>query len=133
MLNPSTADEFFNDPTIGRCESYAVKKNFSTLIITNIFAYRATSPNDMKAQGDKAVGEDSRNDEAILQSIEKSDVVVCAWGNHGSFLERSSKVKLLPNFLFKDNVFYLELNKSGEPKHPLYISGDVEPKKWKLV
>jgi len=42
---------------------------------------------------------------------------VAAWGNHGFFLNRSVEVREIVK-----GMKCLGLNKSGEPKHPLYIN-----------
>ena len=52
MLNPSTATEYQNDPTVERCERRARTLGFGAFRVTNIFAYRATDPKVMRAQGD---------------------------------------------------------------------------------
>ena len=43
-LNPSTADEHEDDPTIRRCIRYAKDWGYSGLIMLNLFAYRSTNP-----------------------------------------------------------------------------------------
>ena len=43
-LNPSTADEIQDDPTIRRCIRYAKDWNYGGYIMGNIFAYRSTDP-----------------------------------------------------------------------------------------
>ena len=52
MLNPSTADASTNDPTIRRCIAFAVREGFGSIVVTNLFAFRATSPDAMKAAVD---------------------------------------------------------------------------------
>src|SRR6266487_5248505 len=42
LLNPSTADEQRNDPTIRRCMGFARTWNFGSVEVVNLFAYRAT-------------------------------------------------------------------------------------------
>ena len=44
MLNPSTATEIQNDPTVERCERRARTLNFGAFRVTNIFAWRDTDP-----------------------------------------------------------------------------------------
>ena len=52
MLNPSTATEVQNDPTVERCERRARALGFGAFRVTNIFAYRATDPKVMRAVPD---------------------------------------------------------------------------------
>src|ERR1019366_6557448 len=63
-LNPSTADETEDDPTIRRCTDYAQRWGYSGLCMTNLFAYRATLPQDMRGAPDP-VGEG--NDDHLIQ------------------------------------------------------------------
>ncbi|WP_351189859.1 DUF1643 domain-containing protein [Shewanella sp. TB4-MNA-CIBAN-0142] len=111
-LNPSTADEVDDDPTIRRCIEFAKKWGYGGLCMANLFAYRATNPSDMKLTQDP-IGKN--NDIWLLQLATGAGVVVAAWGNNGTFLGRSTAVlKLI------DNLKCLNINKSGEPAHPLY-------------
>ena len=123
MLNPSTADEFKLDPSCTRARLYAERWGYGALIVTNIFGWRATDPDEMKAARDP-VGRG--NDRAILRAASESAIVVCAWGNHGAHLGRSDVVRTL---LIKAGIapHVLRMNGSGEPAHPLYLPGDLEP------
>ena len=126
MLNPSTADEVKLDPTCARARDYAERWGYGALIVTNIFAFRNTNPNQMKAARDP-VG--PGNDAAIVKAARDSALVVCAWGNHGSFLERSLAVRALLN-KSKIKPHVLRVNANGEPAHPLYLPGKLKPKTW---
>ena len=126
MLNPSTADEVKLDPTCSRARDYAERWGYGALVVTNIFAFRNTNPDRMKAVQDP-VGRG--NDAAIVRAARDSALVVCAWGNHGAFLERSSRVKTL--LKEKDiQLHALRLNAGGEPAHPLYLPGKLKPISW---
>ena len=124
MLNPSTADELKLDPTCSRARGYAERWGYGALIVTNIFGWRATDPDDMKAAKDP-VGRG--NDAAIVRAAKESAIVVCAWGNHGAFLERSSRIKTLLN---GTKLHALRVNANGEPAHPLYLPGKLKPISW---
>ena len=52
MLNPSTATEERNDPTIERCERRARALGFGGLSVVNLFAFRATYPADLRRAAD---------------------------------------------------------------------------------
>lgn len=126
MLNPSTATEVQNDPTVERCERRARALGFGAFRVTNIFAFRATDPKVMRAAADP-VG--PGNDAAIRDSVPWADRVICAWGAHGAHLERGRAVEAL---LRSTGVplHHLGLTKDGQPKHPLYIGYDVQPMPW---
>ena len=126
MLNPSTADEVRLDPTCSRARDYAERWGYGALIVTNLFAFRETDPGRMKAAADP-VG--PGNDAAIARAAKQAGIVVCAWGNHGAFLDRSSRVGAL---LQKHRVALhaLRVNAGGEPAHPLYLPGKLEPISW---
>ena len=124
MLNPSTADEVKLDPTCSRARDYAQRWGYGALIVTNIFSFRNTNPDKMKAAKDPVGPE---NDAAIVKAARESAIVVCAWGNHGTFAERSIKIREL----LKDQKLYaLRVNANGEPAHPLYLPGKLKPISW---
>ena len=123
-LNPSTADETADDPTIRRCVGFAKAWGFSALCMTNLFAFRATEPQDMKKALDP-IGPD--NDRTVEALAEQAGVVVAAWGADGVFLKRDVYAKL-----FVDRLHYLRLTKHGHPGHPLYLPGDLTPQAWRL-
>ena len=123
MLNPSTADEAKLDPTCARARDYAERWGYGALIVTNVFAFRNTDPNRMKAVKDP-IGKD--NDAAIVRAAKESALVVCAWGNHGAFLDRSTEI--LRMMKAKGIALHaLRVNANGEPAHPLYLPGKLKP------
>src|SRR5207249_5914720 len=72
-LNPSTADETEDDPTIRRCMNYAKRWGYGALCMVNLFAYRATDPDAMKAHP-QPVG--TENDYWIRKMAREAGVVV---------------------------------------------------------
>lgn len=118
-LNPSTADEYTDDPTIRRCVAFAKAWGFDGLCMTNLFAFRATEPADMFAVTDP-IG--SANDNTLKVCAQRAGVVVAAWGVHGTHQQRDAAVKaMLPN------LSYLRLTKDGHPGHPLYLPQTLTP------
>ena len=118
-LNPSTADETSDDPTLTRCVNYAKAWGYGGVCMANLFAFRATEPLDMKASKDP-IG--TENNEWLKKLADEVAIVVAAWGNDGSYLGRSIQVKnLIPN------MYCLKLNKTGEPAHPLYLAAKLHP------
>lgn len=119
-LNPSTADETTNDPTIRRCIRFAKDWGYNALCMTNLFAFRATEPSDMMAQDDP-VGPD--NDSILLNLASRAGRVVAAWGVHGSYRERDQWA--ISNI--DRQMTCLGLTKDGHPRHPLYVRANQEP------
>jgi hypothetical protein len=118
-LNPSTADEVKDDPTIRRCADFARRWGYGALCMVNLFAYRATSPAAMKAHA-SPIGAD--NDRWLVDCAKDAGVVVAAWGMHGSHLQRDEAVRrLLPGKL----SCLGRTKKKRHPKHPLYVKADV--------
>lgn len=126
-LNPSTADEVEDDPTIRRCINFAKSWGYGGLCMLNVFAYRATLPEVMKAQGEKAVGPD--NKDHILSVAKDAGIVIAGWGTHGRFLCRGSIVRV---WLKAQGVklHYLKLTSDGSPNQPLYLKSDLQPIPW---
>lgn len=127
MLNPSTADETADDPTIRRCMGYARAWGYSGLIVGNIFAFRATDPKVMVAS-ENPTGPD--NDSWIIRlAREANGNVVCAWGYHGYFRGRGGNVRQL---LIRNGIqpTALHITNTGEPGHPLYLSKELVPRVW---
>ena len=126
MLNPATATEVQNDPTVERCERRARALGFGAFRVTNIFAWRDTDPRKMR-KAVEPVGPE--NDIAILEGCDWADRIVTAWGTHGAQLGRGPAVE----HLLRDaghSLYHLGLSKAGHPKHPLYIGYHVQPVLW---
>lgn len=126
-LNPSTADETLDDPTIRRCIYFAQRERMGGLIMLNLFAFRATDPREMR-HCTHPVGNGSDNDIFILAALHRSErgrgPVVAAWGCHGAHLGRGDAVrKLLHKHGAALKVF--GLTKHGHPRHPLFLRNDT--------
>lgn len=126
MLNPSTADEIQLDPSCSRARDFAERWGYGALIVTNLFAWRATDPAEMKRAEDP-VGRS--NNQAILRSARQSAVVLCAWGNHGSHLDRAATV--VANLRGAGVALHaLKVTAEGQPSHPLYLPAKLKATRW---
>ena len=126
LLNPSTADEFSDDPTIRRCIFFAKKFGHDVLDVVNLFAWRSTDPQKLREVDDPVgVG----NDSTIYQAIRGADRVVVAWGNSGALHGRSD---LVIDLITESKIpFHFGLTKFGEPRHPLYLANACELIMWR--
>jgi hypothetical protein len=127
MLNPSTADEKDNDPTVERCFRRSIDDGFGSMMVCNIFALRSTNPRKLTKHADP-VGPD--NDSIILSRAtvnqEDGGQIVCAWGGHGTFKNRG---KIVLAELLKESlkVHVLGMTNREQPLHPLYVAYDLKP------
>lgn len=118
MLNPSTADGTVDDPTIKRCMSFAQTWGRGGIAVVNLFAFRATDPDAMKAASDPVGPE---NDAEILRCVAGADRVVAAWGVHGGYKGRDSAVVELLRKAGRSMACF-GTTKDGYPRHPLYVA-----------
>jgi hypothetical protein len=130
-LNPSTADERTDDPTVRRCVRYAHRWGYSSMVMLNIFALRSTDPQLLYAELDPvgngnngALAAECRAHPTLGQPL-----VVACWGTHGAHRLRGREVRQLLRD-YRIPVHHLGLTKEGHPRHPLYLRNDVEPQRW---
>jgi hypothetical protein len=119
MLNPSTADDLVDDPTIRRCIGFAKSWGYSTLSVRNLFAYRATDPKDLKSAGYPTGGQ--MGDSELMVS-RTANLTVCAWGAKAPRWRVDQALELLDGA----NLFCLGTTKAGDPRHPLYVPASQE-------
>jgi hypothetical protein len=117
-LNPSTADESRDDPTIRRCIGFARRWGFARLEVLNLFAFRATKPTALLS-ADDPVGPE--NDLAIAGVLRSADLVVCAWGAFPSSARAADVLRLIAA------PQCLGTTKNGSPRHPLYVRSGTDP------
>jgi len=126
MLNPSTADALQDDPTIRRCRGFVASPGFTGPLVWNLFAFRATDPNDLK-RAEEPIGH--LNDSAIDLALSISGRTIAAWGTHGSHLGRDKRV-LRRAGAMNATLHALKLTAGGMPGHPLYLPKAAEPVEW---
>lgn len=128
MLNPSTADETEDDPTIRRCMDFASLWNVRELRVINLFAMRSTSPQTlaiMARDGIDIIG--SRNPETFTTEGKglaedqntKHPKVIAAWGHHFDEAIKTRVQQVVESMPFDWRC--LGTTKDGHPRHPLYV------------
>lgn len=121
-LNPSTADEVKDDQTIRKCIEFVRIFGYSRFCMTNLFAYRATDPTEMKKVA-RPVGDD--NDRWLLDIAVNASLIIAAWGTHGGFSGRDKEViQMIPN------MHCFGYSKNGFPLHPLMLSYKTQIQKF---
>jgi hypothetical protein len=122
MLNPSTADQRNDDPTIRRCIGLAARWGYGAVAVGNLFAFRTPSPRILRREA-HPVGR--ANDRWLQQLAADSGRMIAAWGNDGALLGRDVQVRAMLTPLYA-----LSLTRRGQPCHPLYIPNSVVPRPW---
>jgi hypothetical protein len=127
MLNPSTADGTVDDPTIRRCIGFARSWDCAALHVLNLYAWRATDPQEVLLGlrgGVDVVG--PANDRYLRSHIEAACTnglpLIAAWGSHAR-PDRVDQVLAMPGAVAFQA---LGLTQSGAPRHPLYLPKSAE-------
>lgn len=120
-LNPSTADEYDDDPTLRRCLQFAEEWGYGGLYLCNLFSYRATYPLTL----DRAESLHAANIPAITMTIKLVVLTVVAWGDG---LEICDQGKVVAGHIadLVAPAMCFGYTKKGNPKHPLYLPADAE-------
>lgn len=121
-LNPSRANESFNDPTITRLIDFAKRWGYDGMYMANLFGWRSPVPDFLKSVGlDPFVGGDT--DWWVKKMCFDSETIVVCWGNF--------KVACRDEYVldYLTNPLCFGKNANGSPKHPLYLkrSTTLEP------
>lgn len=134
MLNPSTATAYAVDPTVARCIGFAKRWGYGGCIVLNLFALRSTDPRGLLECDDPA-GPD--NDAVIVECAGRAGVIVCAWGGPYSPKALGKLVRrraLMVRCLLGGRTLHcLQTAKGGEPRHPLYLRGELSPVEWRAA
>ena len=123
LLNPSTADQDTNDPTVERCERRARALGFDGLLVANLFAFRSIHPG-MLREAPAPIG--PQNDAAMLLAQQLAEQTICGWGAHGRRSHRGQTVREQ----LKRPLYHLGLTRDGQPRHPLYLPYSAQPQVW---
>ncbi len=128
-LNPSTATEVENDPTVRRCIGYAISWGYGGMRMLNAFGLRSTDPKGLK-RIDDPVG--PGNDTWIKKMTKDSALTVACWGTHAELNSRHQEI--VDMFRRADRPLHcLGVTKAGFPKHPLYLKQSLTAIPFKVT
>ena len=127
-INPSTAAPDALDPTLKSVERIAHANGYDSFLMFNVYAQRATRPDDMEKAMNPLLHGENRKAFRYLLSLSPAPAVWAAWGN---IIEKRDYLKDCMRDFLEDgkNVgakWYTAgpLLKSGHPHHPLYLRKD---------
>lgn len=92
----------------------------------NLFAFRSTNPKGLSSTHDPVGPE---NDHWITALTNTADIVVAAWGNHGSLNARDEIVLQL----IKTDLYSLSITGKNMPGHPLYLPKNSTLQKYQKI
>jgi hypothetical protein len=134
MLNPSTADETTNDPTLTKCIGFAKRHQCGGLVIVNLFALRATDPRELaRAISERRDIIGPENYDAIGWAVRLFSIAVGGWGRFPSGRVQRTAIHPMAEAKFRP-LHAFGTTRGGEPRHPLMLAYDTPlraPGKWR--
>ena len=131
-INPSTAKPDDLDNTLKSVQRIAAGNGFDSFLMFNVYAQRATRPDDMERQCNLRLHEENMKAFRYLLSIAEKPAVWAAWG---AIIE---KRRYLPECVADMLAISREydarwfcagpISKKGHPHHPLYLRKDEKLK-----
>lgn len=119
-VNPSTADETVNDPTIRKCRGFAMRLGFGGLLMLNVGAYRATDPREWhKAADPFGPGNSVGHIREYIAEMKRVTLVVAAWGTNCSRGTSLSRAQAITHSI--PSLMCWGQNSDSSPRHPLML------------
>lgn len=132
MLNPSTADQQTDDPTIRRVIGFTRRMGFGRLQVVNLFAQRATDPRDLRSPDEDVW---LTNLVTVQEAISDASRVIAAWGATVP-RQAAASVPMMVAAISRTaavlgrSLWCLGKNVNGSPRHPLYVNADEPLVAW---
>ena len=129
-INPSTAAPDALDPTLQSAQRIALSNGYDSFLMFNIYAQRATRPDDMERSCNPVLHAENRRAFRYLLSLSPAPALWAAWGN--IIEKRGYLMDCMRDFAADGQAagahWYTAgpLLKSGHPHHPLYLKGDTK-------
>src|SRR6266516_268640 len=100
----------------GMTQLFGVAWDFGSMVVVNLFAYRATDYRELFKVRDP-IGEE--NNRFLMQAVERCSTIVLGWGTKGPLLGRDRQIMSL--LAGRNDVYCLGITKDGQQRHPLYV------------
>ena len=127
-INPSTAKPDALDNTLKSVERIAHGNGFDSFIMFNVYAQRATSPDDMEKVCNQALHRENLEAFRYVLSISENPSVWAAWGaiiEKRNYLPDCVRDMLAAGAEFGAKWYCAgAITKKGHPHHPLYLRKD---------
>ena len=126
-INPSTAAPDALDPTLQSAQRIALSNGYDSFLMFNVYAQRATRPDDMERSCNPVLHGENRKAFQYLLSLSPAPALWAAWGN--IIEKRGYLMDCLRDFAADAQAAGAAwftagpLLKSGHPHHPLYLKG----------
>lgn len=127
-INPSTARPDALDPTLKSVERVAKNNGYDSFIMFNVYAQRATSPDDMEQELNKELHRENMAAFAYILSVAEKPTVWAAWG---TIIEKRDYLwDCLRDMIAIGQVHNArwvccgKRSAAGHPHHPLYLRAD---------
>lgn len=128
-LNPSTADDKTDDPTIRRCANFARQWGFTTLSMLNLFDWIDTDPKGLTKlpEGEQLLS--PLGEAQLYTRLDHCNLIIAAWGSNKLAVENCSEVVDYCKSINKP-ILCLKKTRAGHPSHPLYLKSSLLPIPW---
>jgi hypothetical protein len=123
-LNPSTADDTEDDPTIRSCIRLATSNGYGGFIMCNLYSFITAYPDVLRAN--MAEANRQKSNETLVRMIRNTHHTVCAWGSWSFIDARADEVIEMIKANAKNGPFCFGVNNGGSPKHPLYLNSKTK-------
>lgn len=127
-INPSTAAPDALDPTLQSAQRIALNNGYDSFLMFNVYAQRATSPDDMEPECNPELHRENMRAFAYALSLNPRPVVWAAWG---TIIEKRPYLwTCLEDMIALGREYGARWvtcgrrSKAGHPHHPLYLRAD---------
>jgi hypothetical protein len=136
-INPSTAEPDHLDNTLKSVERIALSNGFDSFIMFNVYAQRATSPDDMEKQCNTRLHAENLKAFQYVLSISERPTIWAAWG---AIIDKRKYLPSCVRDMLEAGAQYDaqwvcagNITKRGHPHHPLYLRKDEKIKPFDVA